>query len=150
MPLSMIEELTRDHRRFNLAISRIQQQVLDTENHYFSEGRKPEKTAIVLKLVSELLAELHRHEELERRSVYPELLHNLPELRDAVAEIELEHRGLDATTEELHRIVRGERAANNREIARRVVDLLVLLRSHMRDEERLVFSPARRAVKEAV
>jgi len=148
--MNPIKDLQSDHRRLNLAISRIQQHVLDPEHRYFAEGRRSEATEAVLRLVESLIADLEMHERRERESLYPLILRRRPELRDAYAEIELEHRGLEAAAAQLKRIVQGELAASNREIAKRVIHLLLMLKSHMRDEERHLFAPMENVLQEAL
>ena len=148
--MDLIKELLADHRKFNLAISKIQQYVLDREHRYFSDGRKAESSAKVLKHVQQLIDELHAHERREHEDLYPMILKFFPDLRGAIAEIELQHHGLEAAVAELGRIVRGEREASNREIAKRVMELLVLLKSHMRHEEKGLFTPILAAAQEAI
>jgi hemerythrin-like domain-containing protein len=101
-------------------------------------------TRTVLHLVDGLLKALRDHEKKEH-ALMPKLAARLPELEAALREIELQHRVLENFVADFRRLIGGAETGKNREIVRKVLELMVLLRSHMREEEQRLFEPARRA-----
>lgn len=141
--MDLLKQLTADHRRFLMAVSTINSLLFADHNAYFTEGRKPEITGAVLQLLDEMIPSLVRHEEIERRVLFPILSERLPAMTDVMKEINTEHGNMLRLLSDFEFSLSKGKGVSNHRLIDKFLDLQKRMDLHLLREETEVFEPAR-------
>jgi hemerythrin-like domain-containing protein len=143
--MNLIDRLMKDHERFRTWLSELDVEVLESHGKY-EPGWTAEAGAKALAVLSELVPAMERHEQAERRVLFPELSRLAPETRKTLESMAAQHAALDRLVggflKELPKA--GERPTAW--VLENVIELCNTLEKHLWKEEDDLFAPARQKI----
>ena len=143
--MNILNKLEDDHKRFKALISRLDTEVLDS-GHKFSEGWTKEAGETCVGILKELLPGMERHEEIERRLLYPEMLKRAPVSGELLGGMEGEHSAIDHLLEGFMKELPKSSQKPTSWMILNLLRLTSLLQRHMLREEQELFSVARKHI----
>lgn len=146
--MNLLDMLEDDHEKFRELLETFDKQVLDAP-HKFQKAWAPKAKEQTLALLHEFMAQLERHEAIERRLLYPDLIRSGPLGREKVREIENDHHGLDKLLTRFKKELESPAEKEASWILINVLNLVERLPKHMDKEEAELFALARAAIPAA-
>jgi hemerythrin-like domain-containing protein len=143
--MNVIDRLMKDHERFRAWLSELDIGVLESHDKY-SPGWTAQAGEKALAVLAQLVPAMERHEQAERRVLFPELSRLAPETRKTLEEMAGQHAALDRLVagflKELPRS--GEHPTSW--MLENVIELCNTLEKHLWKEEDDLFAPARQKI----
>jgi hemerythrin-like domain-containing protein len=136
--MSILSRLRSDHNGFRAELGRIQAEIVAVRD-LSSDKERRETAARLAGSLLQLVQAVRKHEDVERRLLYPNLLAASPVPSADLDQLEKQHTLIGQT---LERLIEGLRTAAKRPPSWLILSILQLsnmLRRHMAREEALVF-----------